>query len=283
MNASDTEGGIREPREFEYDDLYDTEPALMVGDVVHNVDQDTLKTLSRYQMREKLDSQAITRYSKQVIFGSKMPPIGVAWFGDEFFVVVDGFHRHAALLSLGDLEKSYRPSIEIVAITDEEARDYARLANIDHGVPLKTRDIKNILRSFMEDERYIKEVDEDDCPDECYSLREIASEVLKGRVHYTTVRNWLVREFPEEYSWMTYCNVRDAIEEPDTGGLTQTELKVDRLVMQGLDLLEQLKAYVPHLRESESAIRVIRELADYFEGVEIRNPYDRIEEEDSPF
>src|SRR5690242_16036490 len=67
-------------------------PVIMhIGDIVRH---------ERFQIRKKLDKGTVSRYASSYNSGCKMPPVTVAKIRLGF-VLVDGFHRIAALEKLG--------------------------------------------------------------------------------------------------------------------------------------------------------------------------------------
>jgi len=239
----------------------DHEP-LVIGDVITKVPIEYLVTASRYQMRNKLNERAIRLYAKQMGCGSPLPPIGVACLEDGNFYVVDGFHRRAALI-LNDVDIA--PRIVIAALSDREAREVARTANLSHGVPLTAREMRNIFRSHMEDGGYVLTQDTEGPSATYQSLRMIASDTLQGRVHYTTVRNWLIEDFPKEYDEMCGLAVED---EPEGGhrschdSATSEELKA----LTGLDILRQFSPYLGELRGNPEALEITKKHLKVLEG-----------------
>ena len=79
-------------------------------------------------LRDRLDQETVERYSES---WNRMPPVTV-FEVDGRWLLADGFHRHAAAVTLG------RKSIpaEVRPGSFDEALDYVAGANLHHGLPL---------------------------------------------------------------------------------------------------------------------------------------------------
>lgn len=147
----------------------------------------------RFQLRGKLDKSTIQRYAAVYRAGKEMPPIKVAKVNGAP-VVVDGWHRLAALESIGRTEVE----AEIVTATEKEARWLAAEANLSHGLPLKRRELREAFVAYVRAGKYR---DKRGWPK---SYRSIAEEF--GSPH-TTIRNWMKKGFPkiaQQYSDESY-------------------------------------------------------------------------------
>lgn len=98
----------------------------------------------KYQIRERLDQGAVARYANAYRNGVQLPPVQVAQVG-KALILVDGFHRVAALVRLG------LSTVEAV-ITPTEVRKalwLAAQANLTHGVALTTKERRAAFRAYI--------------------------------------------------------------------------------------------------------------------------------------
>lgn len=95
---------------------------------IHDIDLDDLVLDPALNLRDRLDDDTVTRYMDA---WGRMPPITV-YEVDGRFLVADGFHRHAAAVTLG--KKTIQAEIRVGTFAD--ALDYVAGANLFHGLPL---------------------------------------------------------------------------------------------------------------------------------------------------
>ena len=146
---------------------------------------------SSLQVRRKLNEGAIHQYASAYRQEVTLPPIKVAVVnGVE--MVVDGWHRLAALESIGrkDVEAEVMENI-----TMEDARWMAAQANLTHGVPLKPKELRNVFKVYVTAKKYLDE------KGRLKSYRQIAQE-LGGKVDHCTVRNWMKTDFRRLFDMM---------------------------------------------------------------------------------
>lgn len=139
------------------------------------------------QVRHKLDKAAVKRYSDMTKAGSAPPPIKVGKVGDKLYLV-DGWHR----LEAGAVEQGLgfgTVTARVKVMTEDEVRWEAAKANLGHGVPLKTRDYRNVFRAFIRAKQHHKG------RGRFMSYREMAAALGVGVVH-TTLHNWTQKDFP---------------------------------------------------------------------------------------
>ncbi len=141
-----------------------------------------------WQVRSKLNEQAIKRYADMTNAGSVPPPIKLARVDGKLYLV-DGWHRMEA--GSLQLSRGFGPGSEVVAqvatLTRAEAMWEAARANMGHGVQLSARELHAVFKAFIRAKRHVK-------PDGSFmSYREMAP--LIGKPH-TTIRNWMMRYFP---------------------------------------------------------------------------------------
>jgi hypothetical protein len=146
--------------------------------------RDILKD-SRFQVRLKLDEGIVGRYLAVYKSGNPMPPIKLAQVNGTL-LLVDGWHRLAALELLNE---SRTIDAEIIEATETEAFWLAAEANLQHGLPLKTVEIREAFRAYIKAKKHRNE------HGSLKSYRQIAQE-LGGLKHYGTIRNWMINDFP---------------------------------------------------------------------------------------
>jgi hypothetical protein len=146
--------------------------------------KDILKD-SRFQVRLKLDEGTVGRYLAVYKSGITMPPIKLAKVNGTL-LLVDGWHRLAAFELLNE---SHTIDAEIIETTETEAFWLAAEANLQHGLPLKTSEIRQAFRAYIKAKKHRNEYG---FPK---SYRQIAQE-LGGLRHYGTIRNWMINDFP---------------------------------------------------------------------------------------
>jgi hypothetical protein len=144
----------------------------------------------QYQVRRRLDHGAVQRYAAVYQSGGIMPPVNVAKVaggaGGWAYVLTDGWHRVAALEHIGHT----KVSAVVTEATENEARWLAAQANLTHGVPLKPKEYREVLRAYVRAGRVRTP------KGRLKSYRDIAAE-MGGATHFTTVRRWIVEDFPK--------------------------------------------------------------------------------------
>lgn len=115
------------------------------GSTVKVVRIDALVREDKYQIRDRLDHHAVGRYFNSYRNGVRLPPVQVAQVGKGALILVDGYHRVAALERLG------APTVEAVITPTEErkARWLAAQANLTHGVPLTTKERRAAFKAYI--------------------------------------------------------------------------------------------------------------------------------------
>ena len=145
----------------------------------------TLAQLCRapeFQVRKRLDQNTVNRYASAIKAGQQLPPLQVALV-DNVPCLVDGYHRAAALEALGYLEVE----ATITPTTRDEALWMAASANLTHGLPLKSSEVRAAFRVYIQTKQHRKG------KGRLKSFREMAQEL--GRSH-NTIRNWMTEDFP---------------------------------------------------------------------------------------
>jgi hypothetical protein len=146
-----------------------------------------------YQVRGKLDVANIDRLRRAYESGRPVTPITVAIIAGQLNpVLIDGWHRVQALVSLG------RDTVEAVVIeaTEREARWLAASANLSHGQPLKKAEQRAAFKAFI---RARKHIDKRRKGRPMLSYREIAPAI---GVSFATIRRWMMKDFPKIASAM---------------------------------------------------------------------------------
>ncbi|MBB6289788.1 MULTISPECIES: ParB N-terminal domain-containing protein [unclassified Pseudomonas] len=139
-----------------------------------------------FQVRAKLCSHTVQRYATAIKAGQELPPLQVALV-DGVPCLVDGYHRAEALEYLGYVEAE----AVITDTTRHEAQWMAATANLTHGLPLKTRELRQVFRVYIRTGRHKKG------RGRLKSYREIAQDL--GRPH-TTIRLWMEKDFKKLFN-----------------------------------------------------------------------------------
>ena len=139
-----------------------------------------------WQVRKRLDQQALNRYTAQYRGESgraTLPPIEVADIDGVLFVV-DGWHRLEAA-KRADLD-----CLDVTVVTSDasQAAWCAATANMKHGVPLKRAELRSVFRAYVRAGKHRRGTG-------LRSYRQIAQD-LHDTVRHTTVRNWMTKDFP---------------------------------------------------------------------------------------
>jgi hypothetical protein len=148
------------------------------------------RTLTLYQVAKDkpfrpIHSGTVKRYEGVYRSGATMPPIRVAEV-DGVLILVDGWHRMAALEGLG----IDRVEAEIVpASSIEEARWLAATANVTHGLPLKRGELRKVFRAYVRARKHLGKH-----KGQFKSYDEIAVELGRAK---STIYSWMRANFPK--------------------------------------------------------------------------------------
>lgn len=175
-----------------------------------------------FQIRRKLDPRTIQRYANAIKSGREMPPVRVAVV-DGVPILVDGFHRVAAHELLG----AAAVEAELIEATHQQAQWMAASANLEHGLPLKPREIREVFRVFIRTGQHRKG------RGKLKSYREIGKELGCA---YTTIRNWMMSDFPGLSK--RYAGADDFFGQ---GGLQETPLQPAGDIRKGLAMIEEFR------------------------------------------
>jgi hypothetical protein len=140
------------------------------------------------QVRSKLDAGAVSRYRSMAEAGKEAPPIKVGRVGDKLYLV-DGWHRMeaGAITTSGNPWGAQEVLAHVADMSVDEVRWEAAKANMGHGVPLRTRELREVFKAFIKAKRHHLG------KGKFMSYREMGAELGMG---HTTLRNWTEREFP---------------------------------------------------------------------------------------
>jgi hypothetical protein len=147
----------------------------------------TISSLVRdpaFQVRQGVDERTASRYANVLAEGRTMPPIKVANVNGAL-VVVDGWHRIEAHERRG----LCNIDAEVITATASEAQWMAAEANLTHGLPLRNAEIRTAFRALIHARRHIPR------PGTLLSYRDLAG-LLGGLKRHTTIRNWMLADFP---------------------------------------------------------------------------------------
>ncbi len=95
---------------------------------IQDIDLDDLVLDPALNLRDKLDDDTVTRY---IDAWGRMPPVTV-YDVEGRLLLADGFHRHAAAVTLG----KRTIAAEVVTGSFTDAMDFVAGANLFHGLPL---------------------------------------------------------------------------------------------------------------------------------------------------
>lgn len=208
----------------------------------------------RFQVRRNLSGEAVARYAAAYKAEVELPPIHAAKLQDGL-VLVDGWHRVAAKEKLGDVWIT----AEILDVASEdEVRWLAARANLTHGVPLASRELRAVFRA------YVQAGEHRTARGGLKSYREIARDV-PGRSH-GTIRNWMKVDFPEIAAAM-------AGEEPERGqgGLRENPGPTGRELCEGL--VQQVLAAFRTLGDPEERGEIIQEVEEVLRAMKVGEPW----------
>jgi hypothetical protein len=158
------------------------EPAASRQAEVHIVSISDIATRKDWQVRFKIDRGTVQRYATAYRSGGKLPPIKLAKIGGTL-VLVDGWHRLEAVKFNGGA----RIEAEVIEATDQDAQWLAASANLQHGRPLKKKELRNAFRAYVRSGQHRQRR-------RYRSYREIADD-LANNVSYSTIRNWMKADF----------------------------------------------------------------------------------------
>jgi len=219
---------------------------------------------SKLQVRRKLEDGAVDKYLRRYKAGLPMPPIKVARVQGGALVLVDGWHRVAALKELGRATAE----AEVIPMSLREARWAAARANLDHGVPLRRGEYRNVFKAYVHARQHIGK------RGVFKSYRDIAGEI-GGTRSYTTVRNWMLSDFPEIAKKM---GGQDAPAAAEPGPLEPSHPE-DDLLATGLEGAAHAVAAARGMRDPQRRGRLVEELRRALATAEQAGPYELSEDD----
>lgn len=201
--------------------------------------------------RLKLQSDAIKRYA--AVYRNcpeRMPPLDVIESGDGL-ILFDGFHRYEALRVEG-LSEAYVQIHEGIPLGRLPYQ--ASLKNGVHGLPMTLKELrKKAFTSYIKAKRFLI------TKEQPKSLREIAQE-FNGVVGYTTIRNWMMKDFPATYA--------KYYEKEEGGDEELMEVHPDiRLLVQAQTLRDQQQAIYLALQLSKSRGELLKYLEEQIDDL----------------
>jgi hypothetical protein len=234
------------------------------------VDRETVKELplsvivvdDSLQVRRKLNPAAVKAYRTAYKYGRALPPLRVARVNKGALKLVDGWHRLEALKSLGVA----RTAVEVVETTAHGAKWEAARANLQHGVPLKPAEYRNVFRVYVSTRQHITG------KGRYKSYRDIAQEIGGTRA-YTTIRNWMLKDFPKVAQKMGGLEV---------GGFDPERRAPhpdDELLATGLEGAANAAAAARGITDAARRGRLVQELREALETAERAGPYDLPDED----
>lgn len=185
----------------------------------------------RFQARTSLNDAVVQRYALNYQNNAPFPPVKVAMVKGAA-VLVDGWHRVAALKSIN------RTTVEaeVFKATQSDAVWMAMMANLSHGLPLKTRErtsaLRKALTAYIKAKRHRKGKELTSLK----SYREIADD-FEGQVRHTTIRNWMIADHPDIAELMG-----DKEGKYGDGGLQRNDEAADSFAVTAHDAIENALA-----------------------------------------
>lgn len=139
----------------------------------------------KYQVRRKLDAAQVDKLAGVYLSGRPVQPIKVALVkGSMVPILIDGWHRVAALEKIG----RDTTTAEVIETTEREATWLAAAANLEHGLPLKSGELRSVFRSYVRARKHITS------KGKFKSYRDIAPEIGKPA---NTIHRWMHEDFPQ--------------------------------------------------------------------------------------
>lgn len=158
-----------------------------------------------FQVRNKVSLPIVERYAKSMKAGTEFDPIKLANV-EGMLILVDGWHRLAAIERLGGTHVY----AEVKPANRQQAIWMAASANLQHGVPLKSSELRNVFRAYVTSRQHLQG------KGQLRSYREIGAELGKG---HTTIRNWMKKDFANVAARMAGNDCMDGL-----GGIREIAL-----------------------------------------------------------
>ncbi|TVM36580.1 ParB N-terminal domain-containing protein [Oceanidesulfovibrio marinus] len=225
---------------------------------------DEILVEDRFQIRAKMSGEAIQRYACAYRNEQDMPPVKVAKVVQDgataphVLVLVDGFHRFAALRQIGATEVEAL----VVDASWQDAHWLAAQANLAHGIPLKSKELRKAFRMYIKARKhregqngFVK------------SYREIAAE-LGGLRSHVTIRNWMMKDFPKIAKEMAYQDFpNEGPGKPLYDALTPHQIAADHITQ-----ARNAARGIADPEERWELISQLREIVEELDGKGTREP-----------
>lgn len=204
---------------------------------------------STFQIRKgRLNSAQVKRYADAMKTGQRFPAIKAMKVKGRL-VLVDGFHRLAAAKYAGCLE-----ALDVVVVGEGSAAEALWLAfeaNRQHGLPLKTRELRDGFRA------YVRARKNQTADGKLKSYRDISKDLGVG---HTTIRGWMQRFFPGVFRRMS--NPNDGPVTPGEGGILFP--KMDAVPMSAVEFVDQARVVAAsHADDPEANWHLAERLEDF--------------------
>jgi hypothetical protein len=218
-----------------------------------------------FQVRRHLSQSAVRNYAARYKTDATMPPLRVARITGGALVLVDGWHRVAALKSIGRA----RATVEIVETTERGAQWEAAKANLCHGVQLRNGEYREVFRAFVKARQARK------ANGKLKSYREIAQEI-GGTKSYNTIRNWTLKDFPKLAAAMAAGDTEGA-----PGGLRDLERMhpEDTLLASGVRGAENAAAAARGIKDPVKRGRLVESIRRALHSAETDGPVNPTEDD----
>jgi len=102
------------------------------------------------QVRQRVDPRTVHKYAEAMRADAEFPPVTLALIDGSLYLV-DGWHRVAAALA----NNQNLVWADVSEMTFDEARWYAAKANTEHGLPLKSKEVREVFRAFIDTRQHV--------------------------------------------------------------------------------------------------------------------------------
>lgn len=202
-----------------------------------------------WQVRTRIDGGTVRSYATAMRSGANFPPVVLARIEGALYLV-DGWHR----LEAAKLNGEAVIAATVSGMSEAEAQVAAALANLTHGLPLKSREVRNVFRTYIRSGHHRRGRG-------FKSYRDIATD-LANRVTHNTVRNRMRQDFPGVFRAMGGLDPL-----PETGGgrgmpvitpLDSAKASLDQAAAEARRLSpKDRRALLAHLREVAERVRAV--------------------------
>ena len=195
------------------------------------------------QARAAMQPMTVKSYETAYSNGSKFPPLLVAeissYKGESAYLLLDGWHRHRAMVNINHKEPVEIRAIKIPAGTPIEQLIFiGGRENLNNGLALSAKDKRELFRTYVKGKHNKK--------GRSYkSYREIAAELQT--VKHQTLHTWMRKDFPAVAVQMRIEH-KDEVETESTSTGTghiltvMTDLSTKGLGILALEIISTAKA-----------------------------------------